>query len=70
MIRDTNLLFSSGGSVNLWEHKFAPLYEASVNFFPSMNGVMGLANGQRTSTYLRILTEFVSQDQYKDVVGM
>lgn len=35
-----------------------------------MNGVMGLANGQRTLTYLRILTEFVSQDQYKDVVGM
>ena len=52
------------------DHKVVPLFEASVNFFPSMNGVMGLANGQRTLTYLRILTEFVSQDQYKDVVGM
>ena len=52
------------------DHKVVPLFEADVNFFPSMNGVMGLANGQRTLTYLRILTEFVSQDQYKDVVGM
>jgi hypothetical protein len=35
-----------------------------------MYGVMGIANAQRTLTYLRILTEFVSQDQYRDVVGM
>ncbi|KAJ7490539.1 exo-beta-1,3-glucanase [Mycena latifolia] len=32
------------------------------------NGVMGIANAQRTLTYLRILTEFASQDQYRDVV--
>ncbi len=31
---------------------------------------MGIANAERTLTYLRILTEFVSQDQYRDVVGM
>jgi len=36
----------------------------------SMNGVMGIANAQRTLTYLRIITEFVSQSQYRDVVGM
>jgi glucan 1,3-beta-glucosidase len=35
-----------------------------------MNGVMGIANAQRTLTYLRILAEFVSQDQYRDVVGV
>jgi hypothetical protein len=35
-----------------------------------MYGTMGIANAQRTLTYLRILTEFVSQDQYRDVVGM
>ncbi|KAJ6583920.1 exo-beta-1,3-glucanase [Mycena vulgaris] len=32
------------------------------------NGVMGIANAQRTLTYLRILTEFASQGQYRDVV--
>ncbi len=36
----------------------------------SMNGVMGLANAERTLTYLRIITEFISQPQYRDVVGM
>lgn len=35
-----------------------------------MNGVMGIANAQRTLTYLRIITEFVSQEEYRDVVGM
>jgi glucan 1,3-beta-glucosidase len=35
-----------------------------------MNGVMGIANAQRTISYLRILIQFVSQEQYKDVVGM
>ncbi|KAG6813013.1 hypothetical protein H0H92_014751 [Tricholoma furcatifolium] len=34
----------------------------------SMHGVMGIANAERTLTYLRILAEFVSQDQYRDVV--
>jgi len=33
-----------------------------------MNGVMGIANAQRSITYLRIFTEFISQNQYKDVV--
>jgi len=35
-----------------------------------MYGVMGLANAQRTLTYLRIITQFVSQPQYRDVVGV
>jgi hypothetical protein len=35
-----------------------------------MNGVMGIANAQRTLTYLRIFVEFVSQSEYRDVVGV
>lgn len=31
-------------------------------------GPMGLANAQRGLDYIRILAEFISQDQYKDVV--
>ena len=31
---------------------------------------MGIANAQRTISYLRTLIQFVSQDEYKDVVGM
>ncbi|TEB40085.1 glycoside hydrolase [Coprinellus micaceus] len=50
------------GSQNAWNHSGK---SGSVNF---MHGVMGLANAQRTLTYLRILTQFVSQPQYKDVV--
>lgn len=36
-----------------------------INF---LNGVMGIANAQRALDYIRIITEFISQDQYKDVV--
>ncbi|KAJ7075788.1 exo-beta-1,3-glucanase [Mycena belliarum] len=50
------------GSQNGWNHSGKA---GSINF---MNGVMGIANAQRTLTYLRILTEFASQDQYRDVV--
>jgi hypothetical protein len=35
-----------------------------------MSGVMGIANAQRTLSYLRILIEFVSQEQYRDVIGV
>ena len=42
----------------------------ALMIYQSMNGVMGIANAQRTLTYLRILTEFISQPQYRDVVGM
>ncbi|KAF8228078.1 glycoside hydrolase [Tricholoma matsutake] len=42
----------------------------SALFHKSMHGTMGIANAQRTLTYLRIITQFVSQDQYRDVVGI
>ena len=35
-----------------------------------MNGVMGFANAQRMLNYIRIFTEFISQDQYKDLIPM
>lgn len=35
-----------------------------------MHGVMGLANAQRSLNIMRSITEFISQDQYKDVVPM
>ena len=38
-----------------------------INF---LRGVMGIANAQRTMNYIRIITEFISQPQYADVVPM
>lgn len=38
-----------------------------VNF---MNGVMGMANAQRTLNYIRIITEFISQPEWQPVVPM
>lgn len=52
------------GSQNGWNHSGK---SGVVNW---MYGVMGLVNGVRTLEYVRSLTEFVSQDQYKDVVTM
>ena len=39
----------------------------TINF---LNGVMGLANAQRTLNVIRTLTEFISQPQYRKVVPM
>ncbi|KAL1705182.1 glycoside hydrolase family 5 protein [Schizophyllum commune] len=51
-------LHSLPGSQNGWNHSGRSI----------MHGTMGLANAQRTLTYLRILVEFVSQAQYREVV--
>ena len=32
--------------------------------------MMGVANAQRTLGYIRVLTEFISQNEYQDVVQM
>jgi glucan 1,3-beta-glucosidase len=52
------------GSQNGWNHsgKFG-----TVNF---MHGTMGVANAQRTLTYLQVITQFISQEQYKNVVPL
>ena len=38
-----------------------------INF---MNGLMGLANAERMLDYIRIIAEFISQPEYRDVVQM
>jgi glucan 1,3-beta-glucosidase len=38
-----------------------------VNF---LNGVMGIANAQRALNYIRIIAEFIAQEEYLDVVQM
>jgi glucan 1,3-beta-glucosidase len=44
---------------------FFEVNHAQINF---LNGVMGLANAERTLGYIRILTEFISQPEYVDVI--
>jgi glucan 1,3-beta-glucosidase len=52
------------GSQNGWNHsgRFG-----TIGF---LHGPMGYANAQRTLDVIRVLAEFVSQPQYKDVVTM
>ncbi|RPD62162.1 glycoside hydrolase [Lentinus tigrinus ALCF2SS1-7] len=38
-----------------------------INF---LNGYMGIANAQRTMDYIRYIAEFISQQEYEDVVPM
>lgn len=57
-------LHSVPGSQNGWNHSGRL---GTVNL---LNGPMGYANAQRTLDYIRILAEFISQPQYKDVVSM
>lgn len=52
------------GSQNGWNHSGRL---GSVNM---LAGPMGLANAQRTLDYTRIIAEFISQPQYKNVVTM
>jgi len=50
------------GSQNGWNHS------GKLGTTGVLNGVMGLANAQRSLDYIRIIAEFVSQPQYRDVV--
>ncbi|KAJ6536155.1 glycoside hydrolase [Mycena capillaripes] len=52
------------GSQNGYNHsgKFG-----QINF---LNGIMGIANAQRAMDYIRIITEFISQPEYRDVIPM
>ncbi|GAA5970274.1 hypothetical protein JCM11641_001644 [Rhodosporidiobolus odoratus] len=52
------------GSQNGYNHSGR---QGSINF---LNGLMGIANAQRTLDYIRTLTEFISQPEYKNVVPM
>ncbi|KAI0322258.1 glycoside hydrolase [Amylostereum chailletii] len=60
-----NLDFHSvPGSQNGWNHS------GRLGTISWLNGTMGYANAQRSLDYVRILAEFISQPQYKDVVTM
>ncbi|KAG8830085.1 hypothetical protein FRC18_008679 [Serendipita sp. 400] len=53
------------GSQNGWNHSGKLGLNGEFNF---MRGVMGIANAQRAMDYIRILAEFISQPEYKNVV--
>ncbi|GAA5828566.1 hypothetical protein JCM11251_000853 [Rhodosporidiobolus azoricus] len=52
------------GSQNGYNHSGK---QGSINL---LNGLMGIANAQRTLSYIRTITEFISQPEYKNVVPM
>lgn len=52
------------GSQNGWNHS------GRLGTIGVLNGPMGLANAQRSLDYIRIIAEFISQPQYRNVVTM
>ncbi len=52
------------GSQNGWNHS------GRLGQLNWMNGVMGLANMQRSMNYIRTLTEFIMQPEWQNVVGI
>ncbi|KAG7087419.1 hypothetical protein E1B28_013387 [Marasmius oreades] len=52
------------GSQNIWNHSGR---RGNVNF---LRGTMGYANAQRTLDIIRVIAEFISQPEYRDVVTM
>jgi glucan 1,3-beta-glucosidase len=52
------------GSQNGWNHS------GKMGSTGWLNGPMGIANAQRSLDYVRIIAEFISQPQYRDVVTM
>ncbi|KAG8832008.1 hypothetical protein FRC17_002227 [Serendipita sp. 399] len=50
---------------NGWNHSGLNTGPLGVNW---LNGVMGVANAQRSLDYIRIITEFISQPEYAPVV--
>ncbi|KAJ6452459.1 glycoside hydrolase family 5 protein [Mycena sanguinolenta] len=57
-------LHTAPGSQNGYNHSGKG---GQINF---LNGIMGIANAQRMLDYIRIITEFISQPEYVDVVQM
>ena len=51
------------GSQNGWNHS------GRLGTIGFLSGPMGYANAQRTLNDIRIIAEFISQPQYKDVVA-
>jgi glucan 1,3-beta-glucosidase len=57
------------GSQNGWNHS-GRLFSAPLEGASFLYGQMGIANAQRTLNVIRTLTQFIMQDQYKDVIPM
>ncbi|KAK4047108.1 hypothetical protein OIO90_006310 [Microbotryomycetes sp. JL221] len=57
-------LHATPGSQNGYNHSSK---QGMINF---LNGVMGIANAQRTLEIIRTITQFISQPEYKNVVPM
>ncbi|KAK4049288.1 hypothetical protein OIV83_004225 [Microbotryomycetes sp. JL201] len=57
-------LHATPGSQNGYNHSSK---QGSINF---LNGVMGIANAQRTLEIIRTITQFISQPEYRNVVPM
>ena len=55
-------LHTAPGSQNGYNHSGRG---GQINF---MNGPMGYANAQRMLEYIRVITEFISQPEYKDLI--
>ncbi|CAG7854560.1 Probable glucan 1,3-beta-glucosidase D; AltName: Full=Exo-1,3-beta-glucanase D [Serendipita indica DSM 11827] len=58
-------LHTHPGSQNGWNHSGLNNGPLGVNW---LNGVMGIANAQRSLDYIRIITQFISQPEYAPVV--
>lgn len=57
-------LHTAPGSQNGWNHS-GKIGSINVGYGP-----MGVANAQRTLDYIRIIAEFISQPEYRDVVPL
>ncbi|KAF7359593.1 Glycoside hydrolase family 5 protein [Mycena venus] len=57
-------LHTAPGSQNGYNHSGKL---GQINF---LNGPMGFANAQRMLDYIRVITEFISQPEYKDLIPM
>ncbi|KAH9925883.1 glycoside hydrolase [Epithele typhae] len=57
-------LHTAPGSQNGYNHS------GKIGAINWMKSVMGLANAERTLDYIRIITEFISQPEWRDVVPM
>ncbi|KAI9605533.1 hypothetical protein KEM48_002152 [Puccinia striiformis f. sp. tritici PST-130] len=55
-------LHACPGSQNGWNHS------GKLGTIGFLRGTMGIANAQRTLNYVRTLTQFISQSQYKHVI--
>ncbi|KAI5120174.1 hypothetical protein M0805_008440 [Coniferiporia weirii] len=57
-------LHTAPGSQNGYNHSGK---EGQINF---LNGIMGFVNAQRMLDYIRVIAEFISQPEYKDLISM